>query len=410
MRPTLQGLWRWLFRHLRMIPLIVALGCGSALAQEAYRLDVGDVLQVSVFAEPDLSGRFAIGSDGAIRYPRLGRVPMLDLTPEEASQRLADGLAGRIPADQTVTIDVVSHAPVFVTGDVQMPGRYEYRPGMIVLELIALGGGLRRPSSPATGAALQLLTLRQEHADQKLVRWSQRIERTRLEAEIRGIAFDGEALIASGAPRDMVQAEAALFTVRSGSLAAQAGATEAQRRSLDDEIGTLQESLKLHDRDLQLIEQDVGATQQLADQGLTAYSRLRDSQRQQSALKRDRLEVVGFLARARQNRLDVDQRAAAWLEARAAENAASLRAVELAIIRTDQKIASLAASMEAANDDLEAGSLRQVPAATYSVVRSTASGTMQAAIGDHDRLKPGDILEVDRHLNELEMPRPFATR
>lgn len=410
MRPTLQGLWRWLFRHLRIIPLFVALGCGSALAQEAYRLGVGDVLQVSVFAEPDLSGRFAIGSDGAIRYPRLGRVPMLDLTPEEASQRLADGLAGRIPADQTVTIDVVSHAPVFVTGDVQMPGRYEYRPGMIVLELIALGGGLRRPSSPATGAALQLLTLRQEHADQKLVRWSQRIERTRLEAEIRGIAFDGEALIASGAPRDMVQAEAALFTVRSGSLAAQADATEAQRRSLDDEIRTLQESLKLHDRDLQLIEQDVGATQQLADQGLTAYSRLRDSQRQQSALKRDRLEVVGFLARARQNRLDVDQRAAAWLEARAAENAASLRAVELAIIRTDQKIASLAASMEAANDDLEAGSLRQVPAATYAVVRSTASGTTQAAIGEHDRLKPGDILEVDRHLNELEMPTPVATR
>jgi polysaccharide export outer membrane protein len=381
-----------------------------ALAQEAYRFGVGDVLQVSVFGQPDLSGRFAIGSDGAIRYPRLGRVMMLGLMPEEASQRIAEGLAGRIPADHTVTIDVLSHAPVFVTGDVQTPGRYEYRPGMIVLELVALGGGLRRPASPVTGAALQLLTLRQDYADQKLIRWSQRIERDRLESEIGGGVFDGKDLLAAGAPPDMVAAETALFKVRTDSLVAQAEAADAQRRTLDQEIQALQESLRLHDRDLVLIEQDVSATQQLADQGLTAHSRLRDNQRQQSALKRDRLEVIGFLARARQNRLDVDQRATAFLEARAAENAAALRAVELAITRTEQRIASLAASMEAASDDLETGSLRQIPAATYAVVRSTSSGTTQIVVGEHDRLRPGDILEVDRHLAELEMPARAAIR
>ncbi|MBN9059071.1 MAG: sugar ABC transporter substrate-binding protein, partial [Rhizobiales bacterium] len=154
-------------------------------------------------------------------------------------------------------------------------------------------------------------------------------------------------------------------------IAAQEEASEAQRRTLDEEINTLQQSLKLHDRDLVLIAQDVGATQQLADQGLTAYSRLRDSQRQQSALKRDRLEVIGLLARARQNRLEVDQRAAALTETRAAENAAALRAVELAAARTEQRIAPLTASVAAANEDLETGSVRRVPDATYAVVRTT---------------------------------------
>ncbi|MET4633122.1 polysaccharide biosynthesis/export family protein [Kaistia defluvii] len=409
MRLACQKPWRGVTRLLQAVLLLCALG-GVALAQEAYRFGVGDVLQVSVFGQPDLSGRFSIGSDGAIRYPRLGRVMMLGLMPEEASQRIAEGLAGRIPADHTVTIDVLSHAPVFVTGDVQTPGRYEYRPGMIVLELVALGGGLRRPASPVTGAALQLLTLRQDYADQRLIRWSQRIERTRLEAEIAGGVFDGKDLLAGGAPSDMVAAETALFKVRTDALAAQAEAADAQRRTLDQEIEALQESLRLHDRDLVLIEQDVSATQQLADQGLTAHSRLRDNQRQQSALKRDRLEVIGFLARARQNRLDVDQRAAASLEARAAENAAALRAVELAITRTEQRIASLAASMEAARDDLETGSLRQIPTATFAVVRSTSSGTIQIAVGEHDRLRPGDILEVDRHLAEMEMPARAAIR
>ena len=401
---------RWLCR---LVWFAVAFGTpvgGSALAQEVYRLGPGDVLQVSVFAEPDLSGRYTIGSDGAIRYPRLGRVVMAELTTEEASERLADGLVGRIPADQTVTVDVVNHAPVFVTGDVQTPGRYEYRPGMTVLELVALGGGLRRPPVAATGATLQILNLRQDYADQKLIRWSQRVERARLGAEIQARDFDTKGLVASGAPSDMVEAEEALFNVRKEAVAAQALAAEAQRHTLDGEIDALQESLKLHDRDLVSIEQDVNATQHLADQGLTAYSRLRDSQRQQSSLKRDRLEVIGFLARARQNRLDVDQRNALFLEARAAENAASMRAIELAIARTDQKIASLAASIGAASDELEAGSLREIPAATYAVVRTSRSDAAQILVGERDRLMPGDILEVDRHLAELDVPAKATPR
>ncbi|WP_336799858.1 polysaccharide biosynthesis/export family protein [Kaistia sp. MMO-174] len=383
---------------------------GGALAQEPYRLGAGDVLQITVFGQQELSGRFAVGPDGAIRYPRLGRIEMTELTPEEASQRLTDGLAGRIPADQTVTIDVVSHAPVFVTGDIQAPGRFEYRPGMIVLELVALGGGLRRPASPVTGAALQLLALRQDLADERLTRWSQRLERGRLEAEVKAADFDDKGLVASGAPRDMVEAESTLFRVRKDAIAAQEEASEAQRRTLDEEINTLQQSLKLHDRDLVLIAQDVGATQQLADQGLTAYSRLRDSQRQQSALKRDRLEVIGLLARARQNRLEVDQRAAALTETRAAENAAALRAVELAAARTEQRIASLTASVAAANDDLETGSVRRVPDATYAVVRTTRNGTTQIRVGEQDRLQPGDILTVDRHLDELETAPRASSR
>jgi polysaccharide export outer membrane protein len=374
----------------------------GAEASEIYRLGVGDMIQVAVFGEPELGGKFTLGADGAITYPRIGRVMLLDLSPEEAAKRLASGLAGRIPADHTVSVDVIGHAPVFVTGDVQTPGRHEFRPGMIVLELVALGGGLRRPLAPVTGAALQLLSLRQDFADQKLFRWSQRVERARLRAEISGTDFDAAGLSVSGAPLDMVAAEAALFQVRKASLAGQIAAFDAQRRALDDEIATLQESLQLHDRELDLITQDVEATQQLANQGLTALSRLREIQRQHSELKRDKLDVMSFLARARHGRLEIDQRAAALQESRAAENAMALRLLELAIARTEQRIASLTASIGAASEDLEAGANRQLPAATYIVVRRTATGTEPVRVGDRDRLQPGDILEVDRHLDELD--------
>ena len=158
------------------------------------------------------------------------------------------------------------------------------------------------------------------------------------------------------------------------------------------------------DGEIALIAQDVAATRQLADQGLTAQSRLRESQRQQSALKRDKLEVQSFLARARHNRIDIDQRIGALRTVREAENALALRALELAIARTDQKIASLAASIVAASDELEASGLRDLPAANFTLVRRTASGTEQVTVTEQDRLQPGDILAVDRHFDALLAP------
>jgi polysaccharide export outer membrane protein len=384
--------------------LLVAVEPIHGAATAAYRLGAGDTLLVSVYGQPDLGGRFTIGADGAISYPRLGRVTVQGMSAEEAAGRLLRGLTGRIPAGQTVSVDVVGHAPVFVTGDVQTPGRYEFRPDMIVLELVALGGGLRRPPTPFSGAALQVLSLRQEMADQKLFRWSQRVELARIQAETGDRAFDSAGLLQSGAPVSLVSAETALFESRREGLAGQIAAFEAQRRALDDEIASLEESLALHDGELELIALDVAATRQLADQGLTAQSRLRESQRQLSALKRDKLEVQSFLARARHNRIDIDQRMAALKAIRASENALALRALELAVVRTDQKIASLAASIGAASDELEASGLRQMPAATFTLVRRTTSGTRQIQVTEHDRLQPGDILEVDRNLDAMLAP------
>ncbi|BCP53478.1 exopolysaccharide biosynthesis protein [Kaistia sp. 32K] len=389
--------------------ILLTIHASVGMAAETYRLGVGDILQVSIFGEPELGGKFTLAADGSIGFPRLGRVMMLNLTQEQAAERLTTGLAGRVPADHTVSLEIIGHAPVFVTGDVQSPGRYEFRPGMIVLELVALGGGLRRPQAPVTGAALQLLTLRQSFADEKLSRLSQRVERARLQAEIAGDEFDATGLTASGAPVDMVTAEMALFQVRKTSLAAQIAAFEAQRHALEDEIAALQESLTLHDRELESIAKDVEATQQLADQGLTALSRLRENQRQYSALKRDKLDVLSFLARARHGSLEVDQRIAALKEGRAAENAMALRLIELAAARSEQKIASLAASIGAASDDLESGGVKALPDATFAVVRRTATGTETIIVTDRDRLIPGDILEVDRHLSDLDSPRALRT-
>jgi polysaccharide export outer membrane protein len=388
------------------LPLWLLFAVPDATA-ETYRLEVGDTLQVTVFGEPDLGGRFAIGPDGTIGYPRLGRVAMAGLTEGEAAERVSNGLLGRIAAGQTVSIDIVAHRPVYVTGDVQSPGRYAYHPGIIVLELVALAGGLRRPEQPNGDAPMQLLSAQQDLADARLIRWSQRVTMARLTAEITDQLFDGAGMIQSGAPVQLVTAEANSLDRKRQLLADRFAGLDAQRKTMDEEIAALEQSLQFQDLEISLIDQDVVSMRQLTDQGLTAQSRLRESQRQQSALKRDRLEIQSFLARARHSRVVVDQQETALRSTMASENAEALRSLELSMARTDQTISALGTRIRAISRELEIGEAGEGPQATFTLVRR-GKEVMELIQGSaHERLLPGDILEVDRGLEMVGTPKPL---
>src|SRR5690606_22561720 len=147
--------------------LILGLSLLPAAAQSAaepYRVGAGDVLAVMVYGETGLSGEFTVSPDGTIAYPILGNVPVAGLTSAEIAGRVDKALADYVPAP-AVTATVARYAPVFIVGDVERPGRYEYRPGMTALELVALGGGVRR--TPADGGAW-LVAARQEYTDLEL--------------------------------------------------------------------------------------------------------------------------------------------------------------------------------------------------------------------------------------------------
>ncbi|WP_323690001.1 polysaccharide biosynthesis/export family protein [Rhizobium sp. AN95] len=107
-----------------------------------YKVATGDVLTISVYGDPGLTGLFPVSADGTIGYPLLGNVNVVDQTVNEIGSRISRDLASHV-ANRSVAVAVKEYAPIFVVGDVQKPGKYEYRPGMIVLELFALGGGLR---------------------------------------------------------------------------------------------------------------------------------------------------------------------------------------------------------------------------------------------------------------------------
>ena len=376
-------------------------GASGQSANDPYLLGDGDVLAITVFGEQGLSGEYTI-NDGSIAYPLLGQVEVSGKSAADVANALSRDLAEFVPG-LSVAAAVSRYAPVFVLGDVQTPGRYDYRPGMITLELFALGGGLRRAETPlASGSGLQLLGMRQELNDNELQIMGLEAARARLRAELNDGEFvppeprkNEPALVAF--QRKVNERERDLLAIRNNNLEAEAKALLAQEQSFVDEIASITRSIELHEDEIRLLGEDVSATSLLVERGLTSKSNLRESERRLSATRRDALELNSYLARARQNLLAVQQRRDGLKEQRRNEAAARLQEVELELERKAKQEEALLASMVEVAMTADTGARLQAGVSlSYRILRRTAEGEYEETpVGEREPIKPGDILRAE---------------
>lgn len=184
-----------------LVAMVIVTNPRSLLAAQSYRVGPSDVLAISVYGQEKLSGQYKISTDGKISYPVLGEIDVVNLTRAEIEMKISQRLAEQLPGAGRISVDVAEYAPVFIMGDVEKPGRYEFRPGMIALELLALSGGTRRLMlDPQRDPAIQLISLEQEISDLRLTRFSQAVTRARLMAEINSQNFDGVIAAADDQP------------------------------------------------------------------------------------------------------------------------------------------------------------------------------------------------------------------
>ena len=109
-----------------------------------YRIGPDDVLDINVFAAPELNRQVRVSSGGEISLPLLGQVRTAGLTPVELESRLQDLLHRTYMKDPHVSVfvrDLQSH-PVSVMGAVKTPGVFQLRGPRTLLEVLSLAGGL----------------------------------------------------------------------------------------------------------------------------------------------------------------------------------------------------------------------------------------------------------------------------
>ncbi len=103
----------------------------------------GDLFDVRVFHEPELTGTYQVGNDGTIAFPLIGRVVVDNKLPTEVETeiqtRLADGFL-RAPQVSVLPKEYRSKK-VSVVGQVKQPGTFQYVEGMSVVEAVSKAGG-----------------------------------------------------------------------------------------------------------------------------------------------------------------------------------------------------------------------------------------------------------------------------
>ncbi len=106
-----------------------------------YKLGIGDSLRIVVYGHDDLSGEYKIEPNGEISLPLIQSVPASGYTAQELEAAIADRLDPDYLVDPRVTVDVLTFRDIYVLGEVNQPGKFEYIPNMTALQAVAVAGG-----------------------------------------------------------------------------------------------------------------------------------------------------------------------------------------------------------------------------------------------------------------------------
>ena len=130
------------------VGMLILASFGNANAQESNRQDVsykvlpGDLLQVSVWKEPDLQLELLVRPDGEISYPLAGAISTRDKSVSDLQTELTARLA-RFITDPIVTVSIkeVLGNKIYVIGQVNNPGVFIVNPQVDVLQALSMAGG-----------------------------------------------------------------------------------------------------------------------------------------------------------------------------------------------------------------------------------------------------------------------------
>jgi exopolysaccharide production protein ExoF len=132
------------FVRAEFVLLLVLLMSSSTVAEPSsdYLLAPGDTIKLDILDDDEIPVDLPVGPDGAIQAPFVGRVRVAGLTLGDALKELERSyIEQRIFVLPRISFSVATYRPIFVTGDVRLPGSYPFQPQLTVEKALSLAGG-----------------------------------------------------------------------------------------------------------------------------------------------------------------------------------------------------------------------------------------------------------------------------
>jgi len=112
----------------------------------ASTLGPGDVFEVKVYDEKELSGIYRVSSSGSISFPLIGKVHLEGMTSTDAADLIQGRLGEKYLRNPQVSIFIKEYnsKKISVFGQVNKPGTFKYEDNMSVTQAVSMAGGFTK--------------------------------------------------------------------------------------------------------------------------------------------------------------------------------------------------------------------------------------------------------------------------
>lgn len=365
------------------------------------RLTAGDKINVIVFGQADLTGEYVIDGAGNVTMPLAGPIPVADSTIAEAEQKIVARLSDGYIRQPSVSVRVSELRPIYVVGDVKLPGSYPYRFGATVLSAVAIAGGYGATELVTGTVAADFLLADERVRLLEQTRVATIVRQARVQAQLEGKDSFDPPVVTNPARMgsqldDAVAVERAVLAAHIDALSKEIGLQQGQKPRIQAEITASLAQSEGEKKQLDLVKEQADEYGKLDKMGLTRRATEVSMQREKAALEsglaklgaeRARLDLMLGEVDIKIQDLDLAYKRRALAEMQ--EVRAKLQEIDTTLpsAREMRELRAQAAGGMSTDED--------TPRSMY-VMRTRNGTTKTMAATPETMLEPGDIVEVKR--------------
>jgi len=126
-----------------LINLVHAENQDNRASSSRYKIGPGDVLEISVWKEPDLEKRLVVLPDGVVSFPLMGSFKAENKTIDEIQDLITTKLE-KVLVEPIVSVSLLSFESqqIYVIGKVNRPGAFTVNGAIDVMQALSLAGGM----------------------------------------------------------------------------------------------------------------------------------------------------------------------------------------------------------------------------------------------------------------------------
>ena len=373
-----------------------------AQTNDGYLLGTQDRLRIHVSEWPILTGEFVIGANGALMLPLIGVVEARGLAPAELAAQISRRLRERakLSTDPDATVDIAQYRPFYILGGVERPGEYSYRPGMVILNAVAIAGGLfRPPRSSDWGFERDAISGRGDLRLAAVRRDELAAREIRLKAEAEGLeVFPSPPIGSSALTNQFLEEERLVYNARLDRYRSQVMAYDEAIRLLNGEVQSLEDQIAATRKQEESVAKELEDTRSHVARALVPAPRLLPIERTLAQIEREQKEIATAIMRARQQINATKILRDALRDDRRGSAFADLRALMIDRRELDERIETASRLVSGSETSLStAGDTAEVSGApTYIIIRQLNGLSTEISAAETTLLEPGDIVKVFR--------------